>query len=168
MCFLLHSTPFSLANSLGLAGNEAPVRPEGLVAIESPSYADHNVWTTALAQAIQDSAAINDFFAGMQGGPSKAGDDARVAVLADEPLLRIAQTFPRNIGRVCVSSGMLDTLDSRRLDWALVELTAPQFAGDVEYLSNVGAKHYSGSDAAANTSIETPRTPARLPFAEEV
>ncbi|KAK0707315.1 hypothetical protein B0H67DRAFT_647512 [Lasiosphaeris hirsuta] len=121
-------------------GNDAPVCLEDPIVIESPPQADHDAWIATLILAIQDSTVNHNFYTAMQGttaNPAQVDDNSQTACMSDELRLRIAQNFSRNTGLVRISSGMTaDVLCSRRLDWALVELTASQFAGGMENLSN--------------------------------
>ncbi|KAK3344241.1 hypothetical protein B0T25DRAFT_556493 [Lasiosphaeria hispida] len=147
-------------------GKEAPVRPQDPpLTIESPGQVDHNAWTAGLAQAVKNSAAIDDFFAGMQSttaGPSQVDHNAGTAGLSDELRLQTAHTFSRDIGLVHISSGMSDIIHDCRLDWALVELRASQFADGLERLSNKPPAHlleylfahrYNPHEAAARNIV---------------
>jgi hypothetical protein len=131
--------------------------------------------------AIQDSTVLHNFYTAMQGNTTASpaqqlDDNPQTAGMSDESRLQMAQNFSRNIGLVHISSGMTDILCSRRLDWALVGLTASRFAGGIENLSNVsgGARHdyHVGSSSRVVLTrkhiIETARTPTRIPFGPEV
>jgi hypothetical protein len=132
-------SPFRLANSLGLTGKETPVRAQDpALTIQSPSEADHHSWTAGLEEAIQDLAAIQDFFAAMRG--QECSEDGNENSLR----LQTAQALSRDIGLVHISSGMTDVLQDGgrygcRLDWALIELMGSRFAAGLEHLDNVSS-----------------------------
>jgi len=134
-----------------MVDNEAHVCLLAPITMESPSRADHNAWTAALMVAAQDSTVINGFYTTMQGAtasPGQINDKLATAGMSDELRLQNAQNFSRDTGLVHISSGMTDVLCGRRLDWALVGLTGSQFAGGIQNLSNVSAKHYYSSSSA--------------------
>ncbi len=129
-------SPFRLANSLGLAGKDAPIRPvDPPITMQSPSYGDHLAWTAKLDKAIQNSADIHGFFTAMTGQEYSEEENE------NSLRLQTARTLLRDIGLVRISSGMLNVVnnghDECRLDWALIGLTGSRFAAGLEDLNNV-------------------------------
>lgn len=135
----MYITPFHMIllafiNQLETLGIEAAVDTQkSPLQVESPSKGDHDTWVAELVRILSSSARINGFFAGMNlGMPVDRSYEAQ---------LQTALAFSRQIGPVrYVTSGL--TEKSRlyhdcRLDWALVECTAPRFSSGLDGLSNV-------------------------------